>query len=646
MKLQHFMHKHPLIINEFPGNSISFDEQVKYYSKIMLSCTGCGEAIVGSCVCCQQCSFRLHNSCAKLPRELQLPIHDKNPLVLQEKTDHDKGTYKCNHCNLVCQHFFYHCTIDKFVLDVKCASSLQPILEVEIHNHPLAFFQGSISFTCNYCGKKGEDKPCQCALCGIWFHRKCAFLSHMVKHMRHKHPLELTKSLKTDQSEHRLCQFCVKKLDTNYGSYYCSSCDYVVHLDCAMDEVGRELKFEPIKSTTRVGKDKIGMPLKVKHFSHEHDLKLTDECENYEICDGCIRPIFPPFYKCAQCSFFLHKSCVELPVSIQYPLHSHMLFLRSRTSMLARCDACELFTNGFTYVCNPCQFELDVSCSLIPENFTHVGHEHSLILSSTILDEKCSACNYKTKIFCCTKCEFTLDFGCATLPLAVKHKQHEHFFTLRYTAEDDSGEYYCDICEKERDSKFWFYYCDECSFSAHPKCIFGEFLNSEYRDCRNIKFGNIYYTSDIHQHPLTLARKTMDHDSCDKCGKFCNEVAYECATCNSIIQVEDLPNCKTSLMDFPVNQKQVAAELERRNRMAELERINEMERMERINEMKELMEGMERQERELMKWRKRMEGLERMEPLKGMERDRKVPGYQRTDNFYEESIKAFVDKYK
>nr|POF11999.1 hypothetical protein CFP56_47257 [Quercus suber] len=104
-------------------------------------------------------------------------------------------------------------------------------------------------------------------------------------------------------------------------------------------------------------------------------------------------------------------------------------------------------------------------------------------------------------------------------------------------------------------------------------------------------------------------------------------------------QVEDLPNCKTSLMDFPVNQKQVAAELERRNRMAELERINEMERMERINEMKELMEGMERQERELMKWRKRMEGLERMEPLKGMERDRK-------DNFYEESIKAFVDKYK
>ncbi|KAF3957156.1 hypothetical protein CMV_017800 [Castanea mollissima] len=455
----------------------------------MPDCAGCGEEIIGSCVCCGQCSFRLHNSCAELPRGLQLPIHDKHPLVLQI-TKNDEGTYKCNYCNLVCKHFFYHCPHCKFVLDVKCASSLQSILEVEIHDHPLVLVQGSNSFTCDFCGEKGEGMSCLCAVCGIWFHRNCAFLPHMVKHMRHKHPLNLTKSLNTDQSEDQLCQFCVKKLDTNYGIYYCSSCDYAAHLDCAMHKDGRELIFnwkskdeEPIESSTKVGGDKIEIPIKIKHFSHEHDLKLTDQLENYEICDG-----------------------------------------------------------------------------LIPEKLTHVGHEHSLILSSTTLDENCSACNYEMKIFRCTKGEFTLDFGCATLPLKVKHRQHEHLFSLRYTAEDISGEYYCDICEEERDSKFWFYYCDECSFPAHPKCIFGEFLNSKHRDCRNIKFG-ITYTSDIHQHPLTLARKTMDHDSCDKCGKFCNEVAYECATCNSIIQVEGLPNCETSLMDYAVskNQSQVSS---------------------------------------------------------------------------------------
>ena len=61
--------------------------------------------------------------------------------------------------------------------------------------------------------------------------------------------------------------------------------------------------------------------------------------------------------------------------------------------------------------------------------------------------------------FRCTKCEFTFDFGCATLPHIIKYKQHEYPFTLNYIAEDDSGEYYYDICEEERDyPNHWFYY--------------------------------------------------------------------------------------------------------------------------------------------------------------------------------------------
>ena len=104
--------------------------------------------------------------------------------------------------------------------------------------------------------------------------------------------------------------------------------------------------------------------------------------------------------------------------------------------------------------------------------------------------------------FRCTKCEFTLNFGCATLPHAIKYKQHEHSFTFNYIAEDDSNEYYYNICEEERDHpNHWFYNCEECSYSAHPKCIFGEFLNTKDGDYRNIKFGSPY-VSTIH-HPPT-----------------------------------------------------------------------------------------------------------------------------------------------
>ena len=42
--------------------------------------------------------------------------------------------------------------------------------------------------------------------------------------------------------------------------------------------------------------------------------------------------------------------------------------------------------------------------------------------------------------------------------------------------EDDSTEYYCDICEEERDPKDDVYYCEECEgfFVAHIQCVVDE----------------------------------------------------------------------------------------------------------------------------------------------------------------------------
>ena len=106
--------------------------------------------------------------------------------------------------------------------------------------------------------------------------------------------------------------------------------------------------------------------------------------------------------------------------------------------------------------------------------------------------------------FRCTKCEFTLNFGCATLSHTIKYKQHKHPFTLNYIAEDDSSEYYYDICEEKRDHpNHWFYNCEECSYLHIPNVFLGEFLNTKDGDYRNIKFGSPYI-STIHQHPLTL----------------------------------------------------------------------------------------------------------------------------------------------
>ncbi|XP_075658676.1 uncharacterized protein LOC142628466 [Castanea sativa] len=256
-------------------------------------------------------------------------------------------------------------------------ATVAPIIKSEIHDHPLTLFGKLISFTCDCCGKEGNSMPYLCGRnCGFWVHHNCASLPRMVKSIRHKHPLNFTNSIEADDSEQRLCQLCVKMVDTNHGVF---------------DGFTKEISYI-VKRTE--GEDKIEMAIEIKHFGHEHDLKLTKELENYEICDGCIRPIFHLFYSCAQFNFFLHKSCVELPTKMRHPLHQHPLILRLRRPKLGMCNACSCLSNGLTYVCNACNFSLDVSYSLIPERLTHDGHKHPLIFSSSTSTEKCSACNF------------------------------------------------------------------------------------------------------------------------------------------------------------------------------------------------------------------------------------------------------------
>jgi hypothetical protein len=278
--------------------------------------------------------------------------------------------------------------------------------------------------------------------------------------------------------------------------YYCSACDFVTHPGCGANEllwdetfVPESKDMEPIESTStlkcedsyvvkksKLGEDKVEIAVEIKHFCHEHDLKLNDEqLENDKKCDGCMWPIYPPFYTCTPCRFFLHKSCVELPRKKSHPLHRHSLILLPKTPYVGKnvgCDACERMCNGFVYHCDKCNFDLDVHCSLMPDIFNHEGHEHRLILFSVSNSEKCSSCDSKGKIFRCAHCEFTLNFKCATLPLMTKYRPHEQSFTLCYKVEDDpDDEYYCDICEEPRDPKHWFYYCADLEFPAHPNCI-------------------------------------------------------------------------------------------------------------------------------------------------------------------------------
>ncbi|KAE8688358.1 hypothetical protein F3Y22_tig00110987pilonHSYRG00008 [Hibiscus syriacus] len=108
------------------------------------------------------------------------------------------------------------------------------------------------------------------------------------------------------------------------GSYSCvkPGCNYVVHVNCALEDSNlyevieeycrcEELNADTQSSITRVIEvNEDGEATKIEHFSHEgHCLVLADKMEDEtdRKCDG--------FYYCSEsdCHFCLHKNCAELP---------------------------------------------------------------------------------------------------------------------------------------------------------------------------------------------------------------------------------------------------------------------------------------------------------------------------------------------
>ena len=294
----------------------------------------------------------------------------------------------------------------------------------KVHDHPLTAIGRWMTLACDLCGKEDKSMPYLCTTCGFGIHTRFAHFPGRLKVVWHDHPLNPIHSLELHQSNSQFCQLCFQKMNTNYGLYYCSKCNFVAHLDCAiswrnMEDINLlEIKEEDSTESKAMLHEHEEIATEIKHFSHKHDLKLIDEVPNNKICDGCVRAILTPsFYNCVDCIFFLHISCTKLPKIKQHPLHQHPLTLTYSKSYKFRCDACYESCNGFSYHCQICNFDLNVHCSLTSNTLTHACHEYRLYLSIPNHKQKCSICGFERyQVFRCTTCDFVLDFKCATLP--------------------------------------------------------------------------------------------------------------------------------------------------------------------------------------------------------------------------------------
>ncbi|XP_059462654.1 uncharacterized protein LOC132191579 [Corylus avellana] len=523
-------------------------------------CMVCKEKVEGPGYKCSadECNFQLHKSCAQLPREMHHPSHPNHILILQRPSSHPSN---CNACGKSCgRSIFYHCEECDFVIDTTCAFRTQ-VNNTDNCQHAFVPFFRQIHFTCDACGREGTDFASFCTICRLLIHSRCAGFPRTVIISRHNHTLTLTYSLHHQVKDFNnvFCKLCDQKVKTKYAALSCQECDFVAHMYCAkayrreslseksVDECdfvahmycAKAYRRESLSEKSVDVMEKIINPGEIQHFSHPHNLILSpEEVLHDKLCDGCMHFIFSaPFYNCMECNFFLHTTCAHLPKAKKHILHQHTLTLLPNAPYLGGlffCNACGDNHHGFTYRCNTCEYDLDVQCCLVPETLKHDGHQHSLFLPASS-NKNCSACDNdneqpKVGVFECTACDFTLGFECATLLLVARHKYDEHLLALTYVAEEDSKEYYCLICEKERDPKYWFYYCAKCDFPAHPQCVLGKYPY--------IKFGQTFESS-YHQHPFTFVQTTKYSPPCDACGNIIDIMALECTQCKFNVHYSD-----------------------------------------------------------------------------------------------------------
>ena len=183
--VNHFSHRHPLNFSQLHQEEEQDD----------IICSGCEISILGPFYHCSKpnCGFSLHKHCFKLPKQVRHESHPKHPLSLLPLPSYDTGEFLCNACGDFGTTFTYHCPVCQFDLHVRCACLPKIMrLEKEKHVHPLVLHYVLPS--------KKEDGEMVSLLCGL-----------------------------CEQSLPKIC-----------WAYFCEVCDYVTHLDCAINEEAEE----------------------------------------------------------------------------------------------------------------------------------------------------------------------------------------------------------------------------------------------------------------------------------------------------------------------------------------------------------------------------------------------------------------------
>ncbi|KAG7600793.1 DC1 [Arabidopsis thaliana x Arabidopsis arenosa] len=254
-----------------------------------------------------------------------------------------------------------------------------------------------------------------------------------------------------EEERDKRCCSCKRGVDALF--YYCSICDFALHMACAGN---------PTSPT-------IDNPKRHKHTLHYFPRKSGLFCDVCALVDDS-----DYLYVCLLCDFIVHKRCVYLPYVIKVSRHNHRLTftpnLPSEEPTVTDCGVChaKINENYGEYSCTKkgCVYAVHSRCAMQsdvcdgkklegePEEvyedtkmfeekgdgiIQHQSHpRHQLRLEKIFHDEShhCQACrrpsyDHGGNVYRCMQCDdFIFHESCAYLPRTKQFMLHVHPLTL------------------------------------------------------------------------------------------------------------------------------------------------------------------------------------------------------------------------
>ncbi|CDY48718.1 BnaA09g09930D [Brassica napus] len=285
-------HEHHLVLSNGVGSELSQSTR---------NCKVCSSEVLEfkQYYECHQCELFFHVKCTKIYLDEYHTSHPEHPLkFLTGDETPGYADKKCLLCGVEFNQELHHCDVCNFSICRGCAGNPPPlsVMSSKTHEHQLHLFPRLVDFTCNACGT-----------------RDCIDLPRIININRHDHCISYTRRLGHGDWT---CGVCREKVDGFHGAYSCSvaskcSSSYVVHSKCAIrKDVWDQIELEGTAEEEEVDDTTI------KHFSHEHFLRLIEDgriLQENKLCEACVFQIqSESFYSCEQCDYILHEKCANI----------------------------------------------------------------------------------------------------------------------------------------------------------------------------------------------------------------------------------------------------------------------------------------------------------------------------------------------